>query len=71
MSDLDMFRLPRFQQAIKSTPPNLPTDTYRRYAAGKLPKTLVRLLIARPDLAEALCADVKEQATISKSDIAV
>jgi hypothetical protein len=62
----DLFTLPRFQEAIKATPPELPTDTYRRYAAGKLPKTLVRLLIARPDLADALCADIREQSTISK-----
>jgi len=64
----DLFALPRFREAIKAAPPELPTDTYRRYAAGKLPKTLMRLLIARPDLADALCADVKEQATISKTD---
>jgi len=71
MSNPDLFTLPRFQEAIKAVPPELPTDTYRRYAAGRLPKTLVRLLIARPDLADALCADIKEQATISKSDMSV
>lgn len=68
MSDPDLFVLPRFQQAIKAIPPALPTDTYRRYAAGRLPKTLLRLLIARPDLADALCADLKEHSTISKTD---
>lgn len=68
MSDPDLFVLPRFQQAIKAAPPALPTDTFRRYAAGRLPKTLIKLLIARPDLADALCSDLKEQATISKTD---
>ena len=64
---LECFRLPRFQQAMKDTPPNLPLDTYKRYSAGRLPRAFVRLLIQRPDLAAALCADVQEQSNISKS----
>lgn len=69
MSDpRELFVLPRFQRAIKETPPSIPLDTQRRYAAGRLPKALIRLLIARPDLTEALCADLRECASISKTD---
>ena len=63
----EYFQLPRFQQVMREAPPSLPADTYKRYSAGRLPRAFVRLLIQRPDLAAALCADVHEQATISKS----
>jgi hypothetical protein len=64
----EYFSLPRFQQAIRETRPDLPNDTYKRYRNGRLPRAFVRLLIQRPDLAEALCADIRDQATISKSE---
>ena len=51
---------PTFQEAIaKSRPEGLPADTHRRYIAGKVPQTFIKLLIKRPDLARALIHDIE------------
>lgn len=61
------FDLPTFQQALREQPPKLPTDTYRRYVRGQLPRTFVNMFIDRPDLARAFAQDIQALA-ISKND---
>ncbi len=66
MSDADeiqTFHLPRFRAALAADrPKELPWDTYYRYRDGQLPKRLITLLLARPDLARALCDDLESAA---------
>lgn len=50
---------PRLEALIKEHyRRHLPTDTYKRYSAGKWPQVL-RFIGSQPELAEALCADVR------------
>lgn len=56
--------LPRFRASVAAHSArdlSLPTDTHRRYSAGRVPLTFVRLLLRRPDIAHALCRDIEEK----------